>query len=385
MTQLDLYLIKRMIIQFLFFTLVLTAVFWINTVGKLIEIVLPSIDELLPLMTYFSLFLPKAATTIMPVSAFAAVTYITFRLIVNGEMAAIQATAGFSILRFLRPYLVFSLLLFLLASAFTHILTPASRTATETLDRHVIEVFNLSNIRTGEFLFPIDGVAIFIESVSIENPDDTDGDEETRTFENVFIHDRRSGQYTYTIFAEKAYLLEIGTEYLVVLLDGHTERLSVDPQEISVLNFDKSILRVTLGASGNAMRDSSLDQITSRRLLDPEAFDPPLTGDEIERAFFVLNERIGDSLIIALVALFGGAIVYSFGMLAMSRNFSILVAIIIVIISYVVGENAVSYVEFQDGYWLFAYASAAILLFATIGSLIVPRRTLRYFAFMEAR
>ena len=185
-----------MIIQFLFFTLVLTAVFWINTVGKLIEIVLPSIDELLPLMTYFSLFLPKAATTIMPVSAFAAVTYITFRLIVNGEMAAIQATAGFSILRFLRPYLVFSLLLFLLASAFTHILTPASRTATETLDRHVIEVFNLSNIRTGEFLFPIDGVAIFIESVSIENPDDTDGDEETRTFENVFIHDRRSGQYT---------------------------------------------------------------------------------------------------------------------------------------------------------------------------------------------
>ena len=170
-----------------------------------------------------------------------------------------------------------------------------------------------------------------------------------------------------------------------MLLDGHTERLSVDPQEISVLNFDKSILRVTLGASGNAMRDSSLDQITSRRLLDPEAFDPPLTGDEIERAFFVLNERIGDSLIIALVALFGGAIVYSFGMLAMSRNFSILVAIIIVIISYVVGENAVSYVEFQDGYWLFAYASAAILLFATIGSLIVPRRTLRYFAFMEAR
>jgi len=385
LTRLDFYLLGRMIILFLFFTLVLAGVFWVNIIGKLMEHALPGFGDLLPLLAYFSLFLPKAVTVIMPVGAFAAVTYLTFRLIVNGELVAIQATAGFSTLRFLRPYFVFTVLLFLLASAFTHIFTPASRTVTESLDRHVIEVFNLSNIRTGEFLFPIDGVAIFIESVNVGDAENADADVEegARFFENVFIHDRRSQDHAFSVFAKKAYLLEVGTQYLVVLLDGHTERLNNATREISMLTFDKSILRVTLGSSQRAVRNSSLDQIASPRLLDPDHFDPPLTAEEIKRAVFVLNERINDSLVIALAALFGGAIVYSFGMLAMSRNFALLIAILVVIISYLIGENAVSYVETYGGYWLIAYASSIVLVLATIAGLATPRKYLRHFAFME--
>ncbi len=392
MTRLDFYLLNRMIILFLFFTLVLSAVFWVNIVGRLMEHALPSFNDLLPLLTYFFLFLPKSVTVIMPISGFAAVTYLTYRLIINGELAAIQATAGFNTLRFLRPYLVFTILLFLLASVFTHLFTPASRTVTESLDRHVIEVFNLSNIRTGEFLFPADGIAIFIESLDVEPLNVGDADSHagdagsgTRFYENVFIHDRRSADFAYSIFAERAYLLELGEQYLIVLLDGHTERLDNVTRELSLLTFEKSILRVTIGSNRDVVRNASLDQITSYQLLNPDWFDPPLSPAEIKRAFIVLNERTNDSLVIALAAFFGGAIVYSFGMVAMSRNFALLVAILVVITSYIVGESAVSYVETYDGYWLFAYASSFVLVLATLACLVMPRRHLRHLAFLEHR
>ena len=386
LTRLDYYLLGRLIILFLFFTLVLAGVFWINIVVRLLEHVLPSFDDLFPLLTYFALYLPNAVITIMPLSAFASATYLTYRIIANNELTAIQATTGFSTLRFLRPYMLHALILMIISSLFTHIFTPASRYVTDEFDHRVIDVFNLSNIRTGEYLFPVEGVAIFIEDIEVETGE---GEAETvigtEYFSNVFIHDSRKEEYSYSIFASKTYLLEIGEQFLAVLIDGHTEKLEHATRVLSKLNFDKSIFRISLSSSTDIPRDSTLDQISSLQLIDPDAFDPPLTENELKRARFVLNERLNDSMVVAMIVLFGAVAVYNIGMIARGRNLSVLFAILVVVICYILGEYGVSYVERQTGLWIFNYTTTAALAVATVGSLILPARLLQRFGYLESR
>ena len=359
MIHIDRYILGRLIILFIFHTLVLASIYWINIAVRLIENVLLNNAAIQLITIYFLYYFPKSMQSVMPVAAFSAATYLTYRLIVTHEITAIHAI-GHGSLKLLRPYFIFAIFLIFVESTFVHAITPYSQKKIEVLNNHFFGSYSASQLRTGRFLFPKSGMAIFIE-------DKTDDG----VFQNVFIHDSSNINFLRTIITESAHLLEDDGAYILVLIDGQVQDLNLDTLEMSRLDFDEITMEITPDTNNIQLQPEPLDTLDTYQLFKLLANDQSIPN-RLSNIILEINDRITKSLDTSLMALIGATIVLSIGMQAQRKNFAVIIAIILTIACYLLGQNAKNFVEMHNIYWPLIHTTSIALTLVIIIFLMIP-------------
>jgi len=213
-------------VLFGFFSLVLVAIYWINTAVRVFDRLLADGQSALSVLSYTALSLPLVIAIVLPLSAFAATAYVTNRLNSESELVVVQAT-GIGPFRMARPYAVFGLIASLMTGILFNALVPSAyRSAAEqraVLARNITAQF----LTPGEFIHPVKGVTFYISDIT-----------PTGVLRSVFLTDARDEQSMTTYMASEAYLLAMDTGPRLVMIDGIAQWLTPGDRRLSVTRFE---------------------------------------------------------------------------------------------------------------------------------------------------
>ncbi|MEO1950825.1 LptF/LptG family permease, partial [Thioclava sp.] len=109
MTQLDRYVLSKLMALFGFFALVLVSVYWVNRAVIMFDSLISDGQTATVVLEFTALTLPYVIRIVLPVAAFAATIYAFNRLDQDSELVVMRAT-GTSNWRLARPVLVFGLI-----------------------------------------------------------------------------------------------------------------------------------------------------------------------------------------------------------------------------------------------------------------------------------
>ena len=126
MTILDKYVIKQCFTSFLFFTIVLSLVAWINAAIELVESLARDGHSVATVVDLIALSIPKILVRVFPISAFAATVLTMIRLSNESELTVMLA-AGLRPRQIAKPYFIFGLITTLFALSMSIYLAPLAQ------------------------------------------------------------------------------------------------------------------------------------------------------------------------------------------------------------------------------------------------------------------
>jgi len=147
--------------MFGFFALVLILVYWVNRAVVLFDQLVADGQSLSVFLLFSALTLPSLIGIVLPLAAFAAILYVTNRMMSESELVIMQAT-GASPFRLARPVLAFGVIVTVLMAVLTNFLIPASTTELNLQRAEIAQNATARFLREGQFLSPIDGVLSLI-------------------------------------------------------------------------------------------------------------------------------------------------------------------------------------------------------------------------------
>jgi len=172
----------------------------------------------------------------------------------NNEMTAMKS-AGVSLIRIMRPLIVFHISLSILAFVFANNVWPIANLKTRSLLFSIMKQKPSLNLTNGVFYNGIDGISI---RAAKNNTETGENNTETGELKDILIYDHRGGEKnSTTVLRAKEGLMEQTKDkrFLVLtLFDGHSydEQKSSNrknPTYSNVRNtFDKSVIRMDLSS-----------------------------------------------------------------------------------------------------------------------------------------
>lgn len=242
MALLTRYIVRQVVVVMLAVAVGLTLAIWLSQSLRFLDII---VNRGLPagLALYFlALMLPALLTIILPLSLFVAVLFVYHRLIADSELVVARA-AGANNLALARPALIVGIVISALCLFLTAYGMPASMRSFGTMQRTIQDDYSQILIEPGVFSEATDGVMIFARERSREGG-----------LEGVIVQDSRDprAQITYTA-AGGAF---VGTEDgpRVVLEDGTYQEEDAKSGDVSVLYFDRVVVRLPAAGSSSADR-----------------------------------------------------------------------------------------------------------------------------------
>lgn len=291
----DLYVLRQLITMWGFFTLVLVGVFWISRSIGLFSQLLAGGHSPWVFFELTAFTLPSLVRTVMPMSVFAAVVYVTNRLRRESELVVMQAT-GSSPLRLARPVVYFAALAAVMIGTITLVLRPESIAAYDARSAELEQDVAAKLLREGTFLHPLDGVVVYFGEINADS-----------TLRDVYISDRRNPESPLTYTATEAYLVPQDNQVFVVMVDGMAVRFSSENEALSVTWFEDFTFDITrYGQLSDAEQRSLKAAATLDLIFDRDSLGADQGFDEgalIEE----LHERLSWIGICAAVSLIGFA------------------------------------------------------------------------------
>ncbi|MBU2982767.1 LPS export ABC transporter permease LptF [Lentibacter algarum] len=225
MARFDRYMLSQLMVLFGFFSLVLVAIYWINRAVKLFDRLIGDGQTAMVFAEFTALTLPSVIRVVLPIAGFAATLYVTNRLSTESELTVMQST-GFSPWRLARPVLYFGIIVALMLSALTHFLVPSSLKQLNLREGEIASNVTARLLTEGTFLHPTDGVTFYIREIT---PDGRMVD--------VFLSNRTDPNESVTYTAEAAYLVRGETGPNLVMVNGLTQRLTLDSGRLNTTHF----------------------------------------------------------------------------------------------------------------------------------------------------
>lgn len=297
MPRIDRYIFKLMLTLFGFFALVLISVYWVNRAVSLFERLISDGQTALVVLEFTILTLPMVISVVLPVAAFAASAYATNRLSGESEMVAMQA-AGMSPWRLARPVVMFGVIVAIMVAILVHALVPMARERMAIRQAEISENVTAQFLRSGVFQYPVDGITLFIRSITPSGE-----------LLGLLFEDARNPDNPRTYSAERAMLVKSETGPKLIMVSGMVQDLRRDTSRprLSVTRFADLTYDLGTILSPDAETGRDLRDYSTARLITPDAELLRATGATPARARLEAHERLAQPLLSPIAALLGFA------------------------------------------------------------------------------
>ena len=364
-----------MLKQFLFFALVLFGIYWTSRIVRILDGIMDGGQPLSSFFQYVALLSPASLLSVISLTAFAAATYVADRQFADSELQALQG-AGFRPFRLLLPFAVFGAAAFCVSAALIHEIVPDSRARLDQLQHQIASDLAAKRLTDNQFLFPVDGLALFIGEVT---PDGAMND--------IFIHDSRNSDAEVTYLAERAELRRGGSGSHLLMWKGQSQELSSDGRRLSKLSYEQLRIDLALAADERPGPPGLRTIPTSETILSMQSVVDGL-GVPARHVLAELHERMVEPLYAFLFPLLGASSVFLAFAYRMSRSWVILFAAAAIVCANVAGNYFADLTRADGGYWPLMYLPAVVVALLAAGMSArahsIPR-TPKFLAWLEGR
>lgn len=344
----DKYVLSRLMALFGFFSLVLVLVYWVNRAVVLFDQLIANGHSAMVFVEFTALTLPNVIRLVMPVSAFAAVVYVTNRLASDSELVVVQAT-GFSPFRMARPVLMFGVIVALMVSVLTHVLVPGSLNELADRRAQLEENFTARFLREGTFLHPAKGITFYIKGI-----------EANGELQNVFLADDRSPDTRTTYTGQKAVFASTSEGPKLIMFDGMAQSLDRKTNKLSVIKFDDFVYDVAALLSRSEAGKLDAGALSTAQLMWPTKNVRQNTNETLPELQAAGHERISQALLCIVASLlgFGSLLIGGFSRFGLWKQ--ILLAVVSLILLKLLDNYMVNQASSAKGLWPFVYLTSVI-------------------------
>lgn len=357
MSRFDRYLFREFVALFGFFSLVLVLVYWINRAVGLFDRLVGDGQSALVFLEFSLLTIPNVVRLVLPVSAFAAVVYVTNRLIQDGEFTVLRAT-GFSPFRMARPVLVFGAFVALLMLALCHWVVPTSRAVLAERQAEIDANLTARLLSDGRFIHPSDGITFYIREIS-----------DRGELLDVFLADDRTPGRRTSYTARKALLLRAEDGPKLVMFDGMTQSFGRADGRLAVVRFADFTYDLAGVLAPPGRGGLTVEALPTRALIDPSPADLAVAGDRPGALRMELNGRFAQPLLALAAALLGFAVLQAGGYSRLGPWRQIALAVVLLILVQLIANWAFGAGLRQPELWALAYLAPATGLSAAAAAL----------------
>ena len=354
MSKFDRYFFNQLLVSFLFFSIVLIAVFWVNKAVILFDKLISEGHSAAIFFEFSLLALPEAAALVFPISSFAAAVYVSNRLSNESEFVILRAS-GVSAGRLARPVLYFGVIIALVMIMITNVAIPLSKNQLNQREHEIGANLTAKLLREGRFLHPRAKTTLFIEKIAL------DGE-----LKNVFLSDRREPLTTRTYTAQSAYLLQQNGSNKLVLVNGMSQILNNETNQLSTTSFSDLTFDVGDYFSQSTTSRRKIDGFSTLEMLSNPAFVLLESGSSMGAFIENLNQRFHQPLLSLLSALIGFSAIVGAGYSRVGTGRYVIVAIFLLVIVKLIEGALKDTVYKSANNWPFVYAPGIFALFCVV-------------------
>ncbi|TMV91683.1 LPS export ABC transporter permease LptF [Thioclava sp. BHET1] len=321
MTQLDRYLLSKLMALFGFFALVLVSVYWVNRAVLLFDSLIADGQTALVVLEFTALTLPYVIRIVLPVAAFAATIYAINRLDQDSELVVMRAT-GASNWRLARPVVVFGLIASVMMAVLVNVLVPAARERLADRQQEVAQNVTARLLVEGTFQHPAPGVTIYIRKIS-----------DLGELEGLFLSDRRDPNRATIYTADKALIVRSDSGPKLVMFDGMAQSLQQPGNRLAITRYANFTYNLNGLINTNSDRKRDLSEVSTLSLIRPDAKLSAQTGATPAQIWLELNRRISQPLLAPVAALIGFAalMIGTFSRFGMWRQMALAIGGLIIV------------------------------------------------------
>ncbi len=295
MARLDRYILSRLAGPFAVSALVLIGIYWVGRAVSLFDEIIGDGQPVSRFMTFILLFLPQVVAIVLPVVSFVAALVASQSLHSDSEMVVLQS-AGISPFRLLRPYVIFGLLVAILASALSHYLVPASFVKLREHRQAMAQDIATRLIVGGKFLHPSENTTFFVREI---RPDGS--------LIDIFLHDQRDDDRDVTYTASRALLVKNGQQARLIMFDGLIQTFDRKLQLLSKIQFDEFVIDPGALTTAQEQNKPIISQYSTWQTLFPTPEMIAESGISRDEFLFEANKRIEQPLQSLIYPLIGMA------------------------------------------------------------------------------
>ncbi|OOY09505.1 LPS export ABC transporter permease LptF [Thioclava sp. F36-7] len=254
MTQLDRYVLSKLMALFGFFALVLVSVYWVNRAVIMFDSLISDGQTATVVLEFTALTLPYVIRIVLPVAAFAATIYAFNRLDQDSELVVMRAT-GTSNWRLARPVLVFGLIASVMMALLVNFLVPAAKARLAERQQEVAQNLTAKFLTEGTFQHPAPGISIYIRRIS-----------DLGELQDIFVSDSRSAQTSTIYTADKGVIVKTETGPKLIMFSGMAQTLRKPSDRLSVTRFSNFTYDIGSFLKAGKARAPKIDEMTTPRL-----------------------------------------------------------------------------------------------------------------------
>lgn len=263
---LDRYIVKELLIPFIFGIFILTFLILIHQLLKLMELVIDKGVDLLSVGQIFLMLLPSFFLLTIPMAVLMASVMTFNRLSYDNEIIALKSV-GVGFYRCLRPVLFFSVAAALLTLLMGMIAQPWSGGSFNALAVRILKKRASVGIEEGKFNGLFSDIVVYVESMPTFSE-----------MQGVFIYDTRDSASPKVIIAKKGFLLNDPGSGAVEfhLLNGSIHIKAKDAADYQRVMFATYDLKLDLGSliqGGNANSEPSTYEEIKKKVEDSGGTD----------------------------------------------------------------------------------------------------------------
>jgi lipopolysaccharide export system permease protein len=361
-SAIDGYVVKMTLTSFLIVLMSLTGVIWITQALRNIDLMTSQGQTILVFIGISGLAIPLLISIIAPIALLVAVMHSLNRLSTDSEVIVLSA-AGVAPLRFLRPFLISTLVVSLLITAISLWIAPESLRALRRWNTQLGADVVANVIQPGQF--------INLGDLTLRIQEKRPGG----ILFGVFIDDRRDPTQRVDIIADHGSVQKNDRGSFLVLEDGHLERFEKGKREPVLVAFTSYAFDLSQLTNSNPSINYNVHERLTGELITP----PPEIKTEHEFGEFrsELHDRLFAPFYPAAFALLAFAFLGLPRTTRQSRNFAITVMVLAVLVVRITGfalsTMAVNHPEtIVMQYSLLALVSAVSLLMIVRGLIVDP-------------
>ncbi len=365
MVRIDRYVLALLMGPFGFFALILIGIFWVNRAIGVFDDLIGNGHNLQIFLELVVLFLPQVVLLVLPTVAFAAAVYVSNRMHSDSEIVVLMG-AGLSPFRLIRPFVIFGVLVSLLAALLSHILVPISQSEILERQKELTEDLAAQFIVDGTFLHPADGVSFYIREI----------DAAGQLFD-IFLHDQSEQDQINTYTAKRALLLRVDNSAKLIMFEGLIQTLNVKTNVLSKVQFDDFVFDLAPFIDFDVERKRAISDYSTWAALFPTDEMVADTGKTSAQFRHEAHDRIVQPIHAIMFPLIGMAALMLGGFSRFGVIWQISLAVLfITALAVTLGPIRVM-VKNDISFWPFLYLPDIVGLFAAIGMIYLASRKRR--------
>ncbi|BAQ17597.1 predicted permease [Methyloceanibacter caenitepidi] len=287
---------------FLLILLTLTAIIWLATALKQLDLITSQGQGLIMFFQMTALSLPSLITLIAPNAVLMAALYTLDRM--NGDSEIIVMTAaGATVWRICRPLIALALIVSTLILLVNVFVNPACMRSLRDLITQVRADLISQVLQPGRFSSPERGLTFHIRDRS------QDGE-----LQGLLFHDERDSKQVMSYLADRGRILSNDEGSFLIMFDGYVHRYNAKDKDksVQIIAFDQNMVDLSKFTEGGDKRNKlEPKQMPIMSLIDPPEEDG-LSDKDYGLLRYELHERLATPLypvafIFLAIALMGQA------------------------------------------------------------------------------